>query len=61
MSNCGKWNNDQYEVNKEQYPKCFNESKGYTMDEPIGIGKRFIVAKIVKQNIGLVTVLINCT
>lgn len=33
--NCGKWYNDndeQYEVNNEQYPKCFNESKGYTMD-----------------------------
>jgi hypothetical protein len=30
------------------------------MMEP-GIGKRFIVMKIVKQNIGLVTVLINCT
>jgi hypothetical protein len=25
-------NDDQYEVNKEQYPKCFNESKGYNDD-----------------------------
>ena len=33
--NCGKRHNDndeQYEVNNEQYPKYFNESKGATMD-----------------------------
>ena len=33
--NCGTDHNDTnetYEVNNEEYPKCFNESKGSTMD-----------------------------
>jgi hypothetical protein len=31
-------NDDQYEVNKEQYPKCFNESKGYKYGT-LGLGR----------------------
>jgi hypothetical protein len=46
--NCGKWNNDdQYEVNKEQYPKCFNESKGYNDGwNPLGLGRGSLLRRL---------------
>jgi hypothetical protein len=45
---CGKWNNDdQYEVNKEQYPKCFNESKGYNDGwNPLGLGRGSLLRRL---------------
>jgi ssDNA-binding Zn-finger/Zn-ribbon topoisomerase 1 len=42
--NCGKLNNDEYEV-KSNIPNVLMKAKAIRWMEPIGIGKRFIVCE----------------